>query len=152
MLNHADTFIFLSGDLATLEALITFASWAHLNIHQKPIGLLNVNNFYNGLLAFINHVIKNHFIPICAKQSLCASTDNDLLDPLQAYKPKPDPRTLALEWLTNDGNPSPSKKYKLDLTLQLQLSFWSNEVMSSKLYSFHLSYWGQCLVQVGGRE
>ena len=45
MLNHAYAFIFLPGDLTTLEALITFASWAHLNIHKKPIGLLNVNNF-----------------------------------------------------------------------------------------------------------
>ena len=35
MLNHADAVIFLPGDLATLEALITFASWAHLNIHKK---------------------------------------------------------------------------------------------------------------------
>ncbi|KAK9195515.1 hypothetical protein WN943_003637 [Citrus x changshan-huyou] len=33
MLNHADAFIFLLGDLATLEALITLASWAHLHIH-----------------------------------------------------------------------------------------------------------------------
>ncbi|KAK9188149.1 hypothetical protein WN944_019548 [Citrus x changshan-huyou] len=32
----------VSGDLATLEALMTLASWAHLHIHQKPIGLLNV--------------------------------------------------------------------------------------------------------------
>ena len=45
MLNHADIFILLLGDLATLEALITFASWAHLNIHKKPIDLLNINNF-----------------------------------------------------------------------------------------------------------
>ena len=48
MLNHTDAFIFLLGDLETLEALITLASWAHLNIHQKLIGLLNVNNFYDG--------------------------------------------------------------------------------------------------------
>ncbi|KAK9185079.1 hypothetical protein WN943_025432 [Citrus x changshan-huyou] len=33
ILNHADAFIFLPGDLATLEALITLASWAHLHIH-----------------------------------------------------------------------------------------------------------------------
>ncbi|KAK9185181.1 hypothetical protein WN943_025535 [Citrus x changshan-huyou] len=58
MLNHADAFIFLPGDLATLEALITFASWAHLNIHKKLIGLLNVNNFYDGLITFLNHAIK----------------------------------------------------------------------------------------------
>ncbi|KAK9185066.1 hypothetical protein WN943_025419 [Citrus x changshan-huyou] len=58
MLNHADAFIFLPGDLATLEALITLASWAYLHIHQKPIGLLNVNNFYDGFIAFLNHAIK----------------------------------------------------------------------------------------------
>ena len=61
MLNHADTFIFLLGDLATLEALITLASWAHLNIHHKLIGLLNVNNFYDCFIAFLNHAIKKLF-------------------------------------------------------------------------------------------
>ncbi|KAK9184903.1 hypothetical protein WN943_025255 [Citrus x changshan-huyou] len=61
MLNHADAFIFLPGDFATLEALITLASWAHLHIHQKPIGLLNVNNFYDGFIAFLNHAIKKLF-------------------------------------------------------------------------------------------
>ena len=118
ILNHADTFIFLLGDLATLKALITFAYWTHLNIHKKPIGLLNINNFYDGLLTFIKHTIKNHFIPIFAKKLfICASTAKELLDLLQAYKLEPDSRILALEWLTNDGNPSPSKKSKLDLTL-----------------------------------
>ena len=72
------------------------------------------------MLTFINHAITNHFIPISVKNLfVCASTTNELLDLLQTYKPEPDPKTLALEWLTNDGNPSPSKKYKLDLTLRL---------------------------------
>ncbi|KAK9199849.1 hypothetical protein WN944_015042 [Citrus x changshan-huyou] len=35
ILNHANVFVFFSGDLATLEALIKIASWAHLNIHKK---------------------------------------------------------------------------------------------------------------------
>ncbi|KAK9218081.1 hypothetical protein WN943_006715 [Citrus x changshan-huyou] len=92
MLNHADAFIFLPGDLATLEALITLASWAHLHIHQKPIGLLNVNNFYDGFIAFLNHAIKNYFIPSNAKKLfICAHTANELLDLLQAYRPEPDP-------------------------------------------------------------
>ncbi|KAK9181075.1 hypothetical protein WN944_024212 [Citrus x changshan-huyou] len=69
MLNHADAFIFLPGDLATLEALMTLASWAHLHIHQKPIGLLNVNNFYDGFIAFLNHAIKNYFIPSNVKKN-----------------------------------------------------------------------------------
>ncbi|KAK9207008.1 hypothetical protein WN943_017292 [Citrus x changshan-huyou] len=49
MLNHADAFVFLPGDLATLEALMTLASWAHLHIHQKPIAtnLILVYSFYS---------------------------------------------------------------------------------------------------------
>ena len=74
MLNHADDFIFLPGDFATLEALITLASWVHLHIHQKPISLLNVNNFYDGFIAFLNHVIKNYFIPSTAKKLLFVLT------------------------------------------------------------------------------
>lgn len=107
MLNHADAFI-------------TLASWAHLHIHQKPIGLLNVNNFYDGFIAFLNHAIKNYFIPSHAKKLfICAHTANELLDLLQAYKPEPDPWTFVLERPNNDGNSSSSKKYKLDLTLRL---------------------------------
>ncbi|KAK9190076.1 hypothetical protein WN943_018677 [Citrus x changshan-huyou] len=92
MLNHADAFIFLSGDLATLAALITFASWAHLNIHKKPIA---------------------------KKLFICAPTANELLDLLQAYKPEPDPMTLALNWATDDNGSNSRKKCKLDLTLRL---------------------------------
>ncbi|KAK9225595.1 hypothetical protein WN943_010637 [Citrus x changshan-huyou] len=92
MLNHADTFIFIPGDLVTLEALNTLASWTHLNIHQKPI-------------------VKKIFI--------CAHTANELLDLLQAYRPEPDPSTFVLECPNNDGNSSRSKKCKLDFTLCL---------------------------------
>ncbi|KAK9230528.1 hypothetical protein WN944_023499 [Citrus x changshan-huyou] len=114
MLNHAYAFIFLPRDLATLEALITLASWAHLHIHQKPISLLNVNNFYDGFIAFLNYAIKNYFIPSNAKKLfICAHTANELLDLLQAYKLEPNPWTFVLERPNNDGNSSSSKKYKL---------------------------------------
>ncbi|KAK9204446.1 hypothetical protein WN943_014706 [Citrus x changshan-huyou] len=110
----------VSGDLATLEALITLASWAHLHIHQTPIGLLNVNNFYDDFIIFLNHAIKNYFIPSNAKKLfIYAHTANELLDMLQAYRPEPDPWTFVLERPNNDGNSSRSKKYKLDLTLRL---------------------------------
>ncbi|KAK9199815.1 hypothetical protein WN944_015008 [Citrus x changshan-huyou] len=82
----------VSGDLATLEALITLASWVYLNIHQKPISLLNVNNFYDGFITFLNHAIKNYFIPSTVKKLfICAHTVNELLDMLQAYRLEPDP-------------------------------------------------------------
>ncbi|KAK9230108.1 hypothetical protein WN944_023075 [Citrus x changshan-huyou] len=120
MLNHADAFIFLPRDLATLEALITFTSWAHLSIHKKLIGLLNVNNFYDGLITFLNHAIKNYFIQSSVKKLfICAPIANELLDLLQAYKLESDLITLALDWATDDDGSNSRKKCKLDLTLRL---------------------------------
>ena len=120
MLNHVDTFIFLSGDLEILEALITFASWAHLNIHKKPIGLLNVNNFYDDLLTFINHAIKNHFVSHTIKKTLylcfyCKWVTWSFTSLYTRIKSK----TYALDWSTDDGSSSSSKKCKLDLTFRL---------------------------------
>ena len=46
MINHVDAFIALPGGLGTLEDIITIASWANLDIHRKPIGLLNENHFF----------------------------------------------------------------------------------------------------------
>ena len=46
MINHADAFIALLGGLGTLEEILTVVSWANLNIHQKPILLLNVDLFF----------------------------------------------------------------------------------------------------------
>ncbi|KAK9178028.1 hypothetical protein WN943_027218 [Citrus x changshan-huyou] len=91
-----------------------------LNHANKPIGLLNINNFYDGFITFLNHAIKNYFIPSNEKKLfICAHTANELLDLLQAYRPEPDPWTFVLERPNNDGNNSRSKKYKLDLTLRL---------------------------------
>ncbi|KAH9782028.1 hypothetical protein KPL71_008713 [Citrus sinensis] len=112
--------VYGGGDLATLEALITLAFWAHMYIHQKLIGLLNVNNFYDGFIAFLNHTIKNYFIPSTVKKLLiCVHTANELLDLLQAYGPELDPGTFVLECPNNDGNSSRHKEYKLDLIIRL---------------------------------
>jgi uncharacterized protein (TIGR00730 family) len=58
MFNHADAFIALPGGLGTLEEIFHILSWAQLHIHHKPIGLLNVNGFYDNLLSFIDQVMK----------------------------------------------------------------------------------------------
>jgi uncharacterized protein (TIGR00730 family) len=61
MFNHADAFIALPGGLGTLEKIFHISSWAQLHIHHKPIGLLNVNGFYDNLLSFFIKLWNRNF-------------------------------------------------------------------------------------------
>ncbi|XVE79921.1 hypothetical protein DITRI_Ditri14bG0096000 [Diplodiscus trichospermus] len=54
MLDNSNAFIALPGGIGTLEENFQIASWAQLNIHHKPIGLLNVDGFFNKLLSFLD--------------------------------------------------------------------------------------------------
>ena len=58
MLMNADAFIALPGGFGTLEEIFQIVSWAQLQIHQKPIGLLNVDGFYNVLLSFLDYAVE----------------------------------------------------------------------------------------------
>ncbi|XVE95674.1 hypothetical protein REPUB_Repub02eG0119000 [Reevesia pubescens] len=62
MIANADAFIALPGGFETLEEIFQIASWSQLNIHQKPIGILNVNGFYDSLFSFLNHDVEQRFI------------------------------------------------------------------------------------------
>ena len=53
MFNHANAFIVLLGGLGTLEEIFYISFWAQLHIHHKPIGLLNVNGFYDCCIFLI---------------------------------------------------------------------------------------------------
>ena len=116
MLNNADAFIILPGDFGTLEELFQIVSWAQLNIHQKPIGILNVNGFYDGLLSFVDHAAKKGFISTSARRIIIsAPTPDQLIDQLLAYVPKPDPVLANVDW----SNRNNGRKRKLNLTLSL---------------------------------
>ncbi|KAL4389040.1 hypothetical protein AHAS_Ahas03G0005300 [Arachis hypogaea] len=46
----------------TLEELLEVITWAQLGIHNKPVGLLNVDGYYNSLLSFIDKAVEEGFI------------------------------------------------------------------------------------------
>ena len=72
--------------------------------------MLNFNNFYDDLITFLNHAIKNYFIPPLAKKLfICAPTANELLDLFQTYKPETYPMMLALDWATDDDGSNSNK-------------------------------------------
>jgi uncharacterized protein (TIGR00730 family) len=116
MFNHADVFIALPGGLGTLEEIFHISSWAQLNIHQKPIGLLNVNGFYNTLLSFLDHVVEQQFLTFSARQILIfAATAEQLIDELQSFIPVVDSSMSRLNWSITERR----KKLRLDLSLSL---------------------------------
>jgi hypothetical protein len=87
MAEHADAFIALPGGLGTLEELFETLTWAQLGFHEKPIGLLNVNGFYDGLIAFLAHQVREGFVREEHARLLLNETDaSALIDQLQSFE------------------------------------------------------------------
>jgi uncharacterized protein (TIGR00730 family) len=62
MATLADAFIALPGGFGTLEELAEMATWAQLNIHSKPVGLLNVLGYYDLLISWMDHANGSGFL------------------------------------------------------------------------------------------
>jgi uncharacterized protein (TIGR00730 family) len=62
MAELADAFIAMPGGFGTLEEFSEIVTWIQLGLHRKPCGLLNVEGYYNGLLAFLDHAVAEGFI------------------------------------------------------------------------------------------
>jgi uncharacterized protein (TIGR00730 family) len=71
----ADAYIALPGGFGTFEELFEVVSWSQLGIHQKPIGLLNVENFYTPLLEMIDHAVKRGFVKEEHKELMVSAED-----------------------------------------------------------------------------
>ena len=62
MAERSDAFVALPGGIGTFEELFEVWTWRQLGYHDKPIGLLNVDGFYDGLIDFIGHAREQGFI------------------------------------------------------------------------------------------
>ncbi|MFZ2899270.1 MAG: TIGR00730 family Rossman fold protein [Saprospiraceae bacterium] len=62
MAEQADGFITLPGGFGTLDELFEILTWKQLQLHAKPIGLLNWNGYYDHLIAHIGRMIEEGFI------------------------------------------------------------------------------------------
>ena len=116
MINTVDAFIALPGGLGTFKEIFTVASWAYLNVHQKPIGLLNVEHFFDFLFVFLGEAKRHEFVTKSVEDIfLTATKAEELIDQILAFEPKLDPILSQLDWTDSD----PSKKRKLDIDLNL---------------------------------
>ncbi|KAH7662627.1 Cytokinin riboside 5'-monophosphate phosphoribohydrolase LOG protein [Dioscorea alata] len=88
MARNADAFIAMPGGYGTLEELFEVITWAQLGIHNKPVGLLNSEGYYNSLLFFIDQAVEEGFINPSARHIIvCASNAKQLIEKLEDYYP-----------------------------------------------------------------
>ncbi|MGB0956897.1 MAG: TIGR00730 family Rossman fold protein, partial [Litorivicinus sp.] len=90
MADLSDAFVALPGGVGTLEELFEIWTWTQLGLHRKPLGVLNVDGFYQGLIDFIGHVSDQGFVKPAHRDLLLSNErPGALLDALAAA-PLPD--------------------------------------------------------------
>ena len=95
MAELSDAVIALPGGFGTFEELFETITWSQLGIERKPIGVLNVGGFYDGLLALVEHAIEEGFVP---------AQDRALI--LHAAEP-----AVLLDQIVNYEPPAPTRKW-----------------------------------------
>ena len=90
MAELAEGFIALPGGFGTFEEFCEILTWGQLGFHSKPMGLLNVNGFYDPLLAMFDRAVSDGFLRPQNRAMALADTDiSGLLTQMAAYQPEP---------------------------------------------------------------
>ena len=89
MADLSDGFIALPGGFGTFDELFEIITWSQLGLHNKPVGVLNVADYFDPLFALVAHASAEGFIPP-SHQTLLMHEDNpmNLLDRFVAYTPQ----------------------------------------------------------------
>ena len=84
----SDGFITLPGGFGTMEELFEIITWSQLGLHHKPIGLLNINGFYDHLIAMLDEMVNRGFLSAKNRQLLIVDDEVDgLLDKMKHFTP-----------------------------------------------------------------
>lgn len=98
MAELSDAFIALPGGIGTFEEIFEVWTWTQLGDHRKPCGLLNVNGFYDKLLAFVDHVVEESFLKAAHKDMLLVGDRPEtLLAKIADYEPPRDTKWIRPE-------------------------------------------------------
>jgi uncharacterized protein (TIGR00730 family) len=82
MAERADAFLALPGGIGTFEEFFEVWTWRQLGYHNKPIGLLNVDGYYDGLLAFMRSTVNDGFVSDWQMNLIQQSSNLEQLLPL----------------------------------------------------------------------
>jgi uncharacterized protein (TIGR00730 family) len=88
MADLADAFIALPGGYGTFEEFFEAVTWTQLGIHKKPCGLLNVDGYYDALLALLDRAVGEGFVRAANRSLVLDAPDvSGLLDKLESFRP-----------------------------------------------------------------
>ncbi len=79
MAELSDGFIAMPGGIGTMEELFEIWTWAQLGFHSKPCGLLNIDGYYDNLIAFLNDMQEQQFIKERQRKLLIIATSAEAL-------------------------------------------------------------------------
>jgi uncharacterized protein (TIGR00730 family) len=100
MADLADAYIAMPGGYGTLEEFAETVTWSQLGIQRKPCVLLNVDGYWNGLLGFVDHAVREDFVrPENRGLILVGSTPEEVLDRVSSWQPS----RHVEEWLDKSG-------------------------------------------------
>ncbi len=89
MAELSDGFIAMPGGIGTLEELFEVLTWSQLGFHNKPIGLLNAQGFYDDLIKFVQHLVTQGFLrPEHASLMMYEADAAALLQRFKAFQPQ----------------------------------------------------------------
>jgi uncharacterized protein (TIGR00730 family) len=98
MAELSDAFIAMPGGMGTFDEFCEILTWAQLGIHQKPCGVLNVEDYFTPLLTMFDHAMQEGFLRAEHRALVLeASAPEQLLDALAKYQPQ-----FAEKWLDLD--------------------------------------------------
>ncbi|MFC2064084.1 TIGR00730 family Rossman fold protein [Chloroflexota bacterium] len=100
MYELSEGYIALPGGFGTMDELFETLTWAQIGEHKKPIGLLNVNNYFNGLFKFLDHALQEKFIfPEHRKNIFCSSDPDQLVESFNHHQY---PEDAVNRWMRRD--------------------------------------------------
>jgi uncharacterized protein (TIGR00730 family) len=85
MANYSDGFVALPGGMGTMDELCEIITWRQLSLHQKPIGILNINGYFDKLIDLMDNFVENGFLD-AEDRKICLVSDNpqELIDLMKA--------------------------------------------------------------------
>ena len=96
----ADGYIALPGGFGTFDELFETLTWGQIGVHEKPVGLLNVRNYFDLLMAMILHAEKEGFVFAEHRKMIClADSPQELLGCMGRHE---HPREAVKRWMRQD--------------------------------------------------